>query len=275
MTPTPERPCCAIGQLSPFARGDWEESRHQSEEWIALARASGEGVELAKALTLLGTLLAITERFDASITAFDEAARVARDLGLATTLAFALDGLALLLPIEESGRALTLLDEASALATQIGSPMAVAAVETGRGWIATGQGEWQTALRTGVDSAEQFGQLGDAVLITPSFRLAGLALHELGYPEPAAVLFGKADAMSDRGRAMPPWGVDMLAAADAALIEALGEPQVATLAARGAAMDASDAVAYLRREVDRVEAAIDLALATLDEIAADAGAEIA
>ena len=43
----------------------------------------------------------------------------------------------------------------------------------------------------------------------------------------------------------------MLAATDAALLESLGEQQVATLAARGAALETTDAVAYLRAEADR------------------------
>jgi hypothetical protein len=43
----------------------------------------------------------------------------------------------------------------------------------------------------------------------------------------------------------------MLAATDAALREALGEQQVATLAAHGGALDLADAVAYLRAEADR------------------------
>jgi hypothetical protein len=41
----------------------------------------------------------------------------------------------------------------------------------------------------------------------------------------------------------------------AALREALGEQQVATLAARGAALDITDAIAYLRAEADRALAA--------------------
>ena len=43
----------------------------------------------------------------------------------------------------------------------------------------------------------------------------------------------------------------MLAATEVALLEALGEQQVATLAARGAALDMADAVTYLRAEAGR------------------------
>ena len=47
----------------------------------------------------------------------------------------------------------------------------------------------------------------------------------------------------------------MLAATDAALLETLGEQQVATLAERGAALEITDAVAYLHAEADRALAA--------------------
>ena len=47
----------------------------------------------------------------------------------------------------------------------------------------------------------------------------------------------------------------MMATTDAALIEALGEQHVATLAEQGAALEITDAVAYLRAEADRALAA--------------------
>ena len=44
----------------------------------------------------------------------------------------------------------------------------------------------------------------------------------------------------------------MLAATDAALLAALGEQQAAALAARGAALEYADAVAYLRAQAESV-----------------------
>jgi hypothetical protein len=80
-----------------------------------------------------------------------------------------------------------------------------------------------------------------------------VALCALGSYEPAAVLFGKSDAMTKC------WGLDwvreMLAATDVALLDALGEQQTLGLAARGAELDAAEAVAYLRTEADRALAA--------------------
>ena len=68
--------------------------------------------------------------------------------------------------------------------------------------------------------------------------------------EPAAVLIGKADAMAARN--WPDWGLTMLAATDAALLEALGEQQATTLAARGAALEYADAVAYLHAQAEPI-----------------------
>lgn len=133
--------------------------------------------------------------------------------------------------------------------------MGAASVENPRAWIAARHGEWRAALRAGVDSAEQFLQRGDVLLLSPLLRIAGLACLELGSPEAAAVLLGKADTTSDRQLAALPWGLEMLAEADVALREVLGEEQAIELAARGAAMEANAAVAYLRAEVDRVLAA--------------------
>ncbi len=78
---------------------------------------------------------------------------------------------------------------------------------------------------------------------------AGVALCALGSCEPAAVLLGNANAMTEPW--VPDWIVDIRAATDAALLEALGEQHLATLTARGAALDITDAVAYLRAEADR------------------------
>ncbi len=64
------------------------------------------------------------------------------------------------------------------------------------------------------------------------------------------MLIGKADTIYDR-RIFPDWVVEMMAATDAALLETLGEQQLATLTSRGAALEITDAVTYLRGEADR------------------------
>jgi predicted ATPase/class 3 adenylate cyclase len=234
-----------------MARGDLEQSRQYCEEWVAVARASGGAYEVAEALNLLGPMLGSAGRRDDAIAALDEAVRIERDLGLSAFLSFALAGLAGLLPLEESPRAIALLDEAIDLATQIASPLGVAGAKQSRGRISAGHGDWPAALGAGVDSAEQLLQLGDVVLIEPSFQLAGLALGELGQLESSAVFIGRSAAAPDRILGQP-WALDLFAAVEVTLRESLGDEQFAALTARGAALSIADAVAYLRAEADRV-----------------------
>ena len=51
---------------------------------------------------------------------------------------------------------------------------------------------------------------------------------------------------------VPEWILEIKATTDAALLDALGEQHLATLIERGAALDITDAVAYLRTEADRI-----------------------
>ncbi len=68
------------------------------------------------------------------------------------------------------------------------------------------------------------------------------------------MLLGNADAGA--GLVFEPfWSHELFAAADTTLVDALGEPRVAELRARGAAMEFPEAVAYLRVEANRALAA--------------------
>jgi predicted ATPase/DNA-binding SARP family transcriptional activator len=255
-----ERAQAALGtRLSSVARGratlalfrnDFDETRRYAEEWVELARKSGDTYELANALTMLGAALQITEQtLDATIATVDEAVHIARADGIDTALTFALPILASSLPLEESPRALALLDEAIELSARTGDRLGVSNAMGIKAVIAARRGDWRTALRTGVASTEQTLELGDHVRVSRFLYMAGVALCALGSCEPAAVLFGKANATTER-RGVD-WILEMLAATDTALVEALGEQQVATLAARGATLDITDAVAYLRTEANR------------------------
>ena len=191
---------------------------------------------------------------DAAIATTNECVRVARAAGIDHMLTFALPNLATWLPIEESQRALALLDEAIEIATRTGNRLGAAHATGSKARLAAKRGDWQTALRGAVDSVERALELGDQGVASRSLYTAGVALCALGSYEPAAVLFGKSDTMTQRGGALDST-LELLAATDAALLEALGEQQVATLTAHGAALDLTDAVAYLRAEADRALAA--------------------
>ena len=112
--------------LLAFYRNDFEGARGHVEEWVDLARAARDPFELAHALLMLGGALQITEpTLDAAIATTEEAVRVARTAGIDSALAIALPNLATWLPLEESERALALLDEAIEIATRIGDRQSV------------------------------------------------------------------------------------------------------------------------------------------------------
>jgi hypothetical protein len=160
-----------------------------------------------------------------------------------------------MLPIEDSDRALTLLDEAIEIGTAVGDRLGVTLVLETQATIAARRGEWPTTLRTALEAAELKLQLGDLASIVESVYLAGVALAALERPDPAAALLGTADALHGGGD-FPDWTGEMFAATDAALREALGEQRLATLKAQGAAFELADALAYLRAEAGPVLAAV-------------------
>jgi predicted ATPase/class 3 adenylate cyclase len=227
-----------------FYRGDLDQVVPHAQEWAELARASGDDYELALALTLLAT--ARMHEPGVLIATLEESVRVARDGGILSALSIGLSFLAGMLPIDESERALALLDEAIEVGTLVGDRWSVCQVTLAKATIALQRGEWRTALQMFVDYFES----DNATALSGNFFLAGTALCRLGCFEPAAVLFGRADAMTARNG--PDWFLPLLAATDAALLEALGEQQASALAARGAALEYADAVAYLRAQAESV-----------------------
>jgi tetratricopeptide (TPR) repeat protein len=229
-------------------RGDVESARSHAQACVELARVSGDPDELARALLVLASSLMLAEP-DVATATLDEAIRVARDAGLASALAIGLPFLAGMLPIQESERALALIDEAIEVGTRLGDRYFVSVAIGARGGLALRRGDWRTALQAAVERVERQLQLGDLGSLDGTFLSAGMTLADIGKFEPAAVLFGKADALSPRMAGIA-WAHEMLEATDVALLEALGEQQLATLTARGAALDNDDAVTYLRAQAD-------------------------
>jgi hypothetical protein len=236
--------------LAAFFVNDFEEARRHAAEWVELARASGDEYDLAEALNLLGSALRFTEPTrDPAITTVNEAVSVARAAGIDTVLAIGLSTVALWLTSEEPQRARVLLDEAIEVSTRIGDRLGISNARGNIAGLAARGGDWPTALRAAVDSAEEKLELGAHLIMSGSLFWAGVALCALGSHEPAAVLFGNANAMTEPW--VPEWVLAVKATTEAALLEALGEQQIATLAVRGAALEVTEAVAYLRVEAER------------------------
>ncbi len=258
---TAERAQAALGLRLPsvararttaaFFVNNFEGARRHAAEWVELARASRDLYELAEALLMHSSALRFTEPTrDAAIATVDDAVRVARAAGIDTVLVFGLSTLATWLPSDESQRALALLDEAIEVSTRIGDRLGASNAMGNVAGIAARGGDWRTALRAAVDSAEEKLELGAHLIMSGSLYWAGVALCALGSYEPAAVLLGNADAMTEPW--VPEWILEIKATTDAALLDALGEQHLATLIERGAALDITDAVAYLHTEADRI-----------------------
>ena len=239
-----------------FYRNDFEEARRHAEEWVELARASGDPYELAHALIMLGGALQITEpTLDAAIAAVDEAVRVARAAGIdARARDRPPELVATWLPLEESERALALLDEAIEIGTRIGDRQR--RLERDRGTKRGSRRDVVTGEQPSKGPSTPPNRRSNSVImesrVGPSTRLVSrCARSGLASPRPSSS--GRPTRWRNDGDS--DWSLEMLAATDVALLEALGEQQVATLAARGAALDITDAVAYLRAEADRALAA--------------------
>lgn len=228
-----------------FFQGDLERVVPHAQEWVELARASGDDYELALALSLVAA--ARMREPGVGIAALEESVRVAREAGVFSALSISLPFLAGMLPIEESERALALLDEAIEVARLVDDRWSLPQITLAKSAIAAQRGDWPTTLRMAVDYVDR----DEGTAVTIPFFLAGHALCRLGRFEPAAVLVGKADAMTT-ARSGPDWATNLGTATDAALLEALGEQEVAALAARGAALENADAVAYLRAQTESV-----------------------
>ena len=179
-----------------FYRNDFEEARRHAEEYVELARKSGDPYELADALLTLGGALQITEpTLDAAIATTEESVRVARAAGIDTRLIFALPNLATWLPYEESERALALLDEAIEIATRIGDRLGVAHATGVKARLAARRGDWRTASKGPSTPPNRRSSSVIMGVASRTLYTAGVALCALGSYEPAAVLFGKANAI--------------------------------------------------------------------------------
>jgi predicted ATPase/class 3 adenylate cyclase len=233
-----------------FYRGDPEQARTHAEAWVEVARASADDYELAYGLLTLAGTLSLSEHDDALVT-LEESLCIARDRGILSLLSIGLPLLAAF--TNEQSEQLAILDEAIEVSHQVGDRWGVTHILGAKGLIAAHTGEWRTLLQTSLDLAEQKPQ-PDPWFIAVAFIAAGHALCELGQFEPAAVLIGRWDAMSDR-EAVDDWTREQLAKIDTMLLAALGEEQLAALTTRGGALELHEAVAYLRVEAGRALAA--------------------
>ena len=231
-----------------FVNGESDRARVFCAQWLELCRADDDAEPLARALVFHGTLLLETGDTDPGLTALDEAIRLSRAHGFVLNLAYALIARTQLFPFEASRDAIAVIDEAVSITGDIGGFIHANSLAT-RGWWLVPSEDWSAILRAAADTAS-FSLLVGAPA-TASLLQASLALVALGHPEPAALAIGAADDFL-LGAVSVLWSEARCAANERALVEMLGEQEFATLTARGAALSADEAVAFLRGEADRV-----------------------
>ena len=238
--------CQAPGVLG-FFTGDMEMANRWATEWVARSRAADDSYELAHALILLATSVQFADR-DGSIAFADEAIHVARSAGITSALSIGLSFIAAMLEDEDDARVLPLLDEAMDAASAVGDRMTMSQVPFFKGWRALEHADWTEALRLATDAGVQKLALGDVAMLLGCYRLAAIALTQLGRVEPASVLYGAFDRWRN---VQLPDNVDRWTSRTKALLdERLDETAFARSRDRGAAMDHRDLVALMCVEVD-------------------------
>jgi predicted ATPase/class 3 adenylate cyclase len=223
---------------------DLDRAHDHAEEWVRLARATGDPYELANALNMLAGTTMVSD-FDAARPNAEEAVQVARDGGILTALTAGLAILAAILSNDDPEQAIEVLEEALEVGLLVGDRQSLTLIDFGRSWLAIRRRDWHTALRAALDSADQKRALGDMTGIRGVFGAASMALAGLQAHEPAAVLFGAKDPQGTEH-----W-LQEVARAEAALVDRLGPDRFSTLQAQGAAMTVTDAVTYLHAEAER------------------------
>jgi predicted ATPase/class 3 adenylate cyclase len=234
--------------IDAYFRGDFDQSAKEARAWVTVVRASEDQFGLSDALVLLGVALINVAPEDA-LEAFDEAVRLARADGIPSSLSINLAVAAGYLPIEESEKALAMLDEAIDIGTRCGDHMAVSLSIGNKGTIAARSGDWRSTLAAAAAAAELQLKMGDGIGLRNTYMLAAAAFSALGEDEAGAVLIGRTTTVPAAPASS--WA-DIFAAAEARSHDVLGEQRLATLVEQGAALDHNAAVAYLRTEADRV-----------------------
>jgi predicted ATPase len=230
----------AAGVASLF-RSEMDEASRYATAWEDAARQAGDPYEIAQALILRSATRSLEPREAAALA--DQAIDMARECGVPSALLYAIVVRANY-QFDDRADLLEFLAEGIEVATQLGDSAAAGGFISMRGWLAGADGDWTTTLRAAVEGIHQ--QL-DTNLFSPFpgiFGGAAIALGQLGDYESAAVLRGFSEAhmfATLEGAGFAP----AFESLRVMLTEELGADRFSDLAAHGAALDATEAAAYL------------------------------
>jgi len=237
----------ARGVLALFS-GDLEGARDHAEVVVEMARATDDSYEIVAALTMLaGTLSNEPAR---GLVTSQEAARVARDAGIVSWLGLALTTQFMYIDgRDDPALELAIHEEIIGVASALGDQQLLAITVASRESTRARHGDWPSVLRAIADAAVHFTDHRYTSLFVSSLWGGAIALTALQQFEPGAVIFGFSEAHS-----IPTYNdesVQLLAATETTLLDALGEDNFSHLKARGSALDLPNAISYLRTEADR------------------------
>jgi predicted ATPase len=227
-------------------QGELGDAQHEAEMWLEQARASGDAYEITHALTSLAGALINTDQ-TASVSVAEEAVQVARDEGILSALPLALG---MSFRPGDLARELEVRDEIITVALEIGDRQLAASHVAMRESILARREDWDwpTSLRIQSDAALQYLSGGNMMLAISHLHVVAVALAALRHYEPAAIVLGFTDAHG--ARLGPEEYRKYLTATDAELSTIFGPEALAKLKARGAALEYTDLVVYVREQTD-------------------------
>jgi predicted ATPase/class 3 adenylate cyclase len=249
----------APGTAAMFS-GHFEEAVTEAQRWVDLARAADDPIELASALTLLASALNARAAFQTGTASSDgipeleEAVAIAQQIGAPSSLSWALTALGLLLVAMDPERAQGVLDAAIEVCQATDNRQALAIVLGSSGGLHLQRGDAVHALGVLVDSTELFVQIGDATTLPLNLLMLSSLFSDLGEPEPAAVLRGAADTLRPPDlNFAAPWVIEWSELTLASLRAELAEPRFQDLTRQGANMSPSQVARFARERALHVE----------------------
>jgi predicted ATPase/class 3 adenylate cyclase len=230
--------------------GDFESARVESEKWAARSRRAGDGLELSQALTMLSLVQGATGMPALALETAEEALAIARDTGIPSALADALNLAPWSLLDEDPERALGLLDESIEVNTRLGDTHGVAMALSGKGVYYASEGDPDAALDQVREAIRLITQGGTVTgLIGGAAGVAAVALTNLGHDEEAALILGSSYRLAPAAYERPE---QLRRDATAILVDRLGRSRYDELFAQGDGLIAAEALAVISTTLETV-----------------------
>jgi predicted ATPase len=224
-----------------------------TEEWIAIARTTGDDYELAQALSLAAFPVSpLAEGHDPAraVALTDEALAAARRLGNPTAIGYAAQCAAFFTFDARPQTALELFSVALAAAESVGNQLGIAVTLGTQAFTQATMGNWTDAAPLALRSVQHAHRAGDRANLAGGLAMSMLVMSHFGVDEPAALLYGTPQVAFQLTLGGP--GEQQVLLAEMELRDRLGDERFTRLVARGSALDQDEAVELACREVGRL-----------------------